>query len=635
MPPVATSQHLTSELLTRWAKMELGNQEAEEVENHLIECESCARQACIGDLLADHPVASFLKDGLRRERQGSDTVMEPGYRETQIATSNLDAVDLITENLSENFVRMEMHGAGGIGEVWKARDQTFGRIVAIKNLNEQIQNSSTARSRFLREAIITGQLQHPGIVPVYSLCSTNEDLFYAMRLIEGQSLLESIQRFHYARQNQSDASDEAVVEFSRLLRHFVSVCDTIAFAHSRGVIHRDIKSENVIIGDFGEVVLLDWGLAKFVHETESPWTSDDGQSDSFHCRQTVVGQRLGTPAFMSPEQARGDTEKVGFSSDIWGLSAMLYEILCGEPPFNAVSTEVTMRQVIEEPVRPCRQIIESIPVELEEICLAGLNKNPERRPYSAKQIAERISNWLDHQVQQKQSYEERQNFFNISSEMMAILHPRKGIQQANAAWSKILGWATAELLGKRHVDLIPSEHQKRVGRLLYLAGKGQPAIDIEVPFFHKSGHLVWTSWTATPYQDDRRVYVIGRDISERRRTRELLTQLFDSAPDAMVVLSTEGELKMINRQAEVMFEYSRDELTGRSINILLTQSHRDKQTQFLAGFVDGGSHSSRRKLKVTGLTRSGKALNLEISLRLIRLGEDLKLIAAAIRRGSN
>src|SRR5262249_8873678 len=187
-------------------------------------------------------------------------------------------------------------------------------------------------ARFLEEARITGQLEHPGIVPIYELASSPADRtpFYTMRFIRGRTLTEAARAYHEARA----AGRAGPLELRELLTAFVGVCNAVAYAHARGVIHRDLKGRNVVLGDFGEVLVLDWGLAKVVGgdapdaaagPVSVPPSGDRGA--------TQVGQIVGTPSYMSPEQAEGRVDRLDARTDVFGLGAILYEILTGRPPF--------------------------------------------------------------------------------------------------------------------------------------------------------------------------------------------------------------------------------------------------------------------------------------------------------------
>jgi tetratricopeptide (TPR) repeat protein len=296
------------------------------------------------------------------------------------------------------YVLIRMHAEGGIGQVWIARDRDLDREVALKRLQPAGAESAAAQSRFLREARVTGQLQHPGIVPVYELCQTREwaDPFYTMRLIKGRTLTQAIQTYHKNRKEGRAGR----LDLRELIGAYLSVCQTVAYAHSRGVIHRDIKGDNVVLGDFGEVMVVDWGLAKVIGEPEPQPSRDreaagqpmgcpgDGARDD-----TVEGSILGTPSYMSPEQAAGQTELIEPRSDVYGLGAVLYEILTGEPPFRGNVQDVLRRVIEETPVSPRRRVADVSPA-LEGICLKCLAKAPGDRYASATELARDLQRYL-------------------------------------------------------------------------------------------------------------------------------------------------------------------------------------------------------------------------------------------------
>ncbi len=199
---------------------------------------------------------------------------------------------------------------GGIGRVWLAQDQQVQRQVVLKQLLPGFQNNDGAKHRFVNEAKVTGRLQHPNIVPVYSMNWDNDDSpFYTMKYIRGDTLAAHLEDYH-------NSEAKAFIDLQSLLDSFLSVCQAIAYAHDRGIIHRDIKPENIAIGEFGEVTVLDWGLA------------DNYDADADSPRTSGV---LGTPNYMPPEQATGK-EMTGPFSDIYSLGAILFEIICGSVP---------------------------------------------------------------------------------------------------------------------------------------------------------------------------------------------------------------------------------------------------------------------------------------------------------------
>jgi tetratricopeptide (TPR) repeat protein/tRNA A-37 threonylcarbamoyl transferase component Bud32 len=286
---------------------------------------------------------------------------------------------------------LNLYAQGGIGQVWLARDPDLGRDVALKELRPERRDHSAAQARFLEEAWVTGQLEHPGIVPVHELVREAEGrTFYTMRLVRGRTLGEAIKEYHRKRR----ASEAGPLDLRGLLTGFVSVCQAVAFAHSRKVIHRDLKPANVVQGDYGEVVLLDWGLAKVLGAADEgaagllPVSLESGGRD-----ETAQGQVLGTPAYMAPEQAEGRVDQIGPATDVYGLGAVLYEVLAGQPPFAGPTDEVIRRVAREEPARP-RQVVAQVPAALEAVCLKALAKRLEERYGSAGELAKEVERWL-------------------------------------------------------------------------------------------------------------------------------------------------------------------------------------------------------------------------------------------------
>jgi serine/threonine-protein kinase len=303
----------------------------------------------------------------------------------------------------ERYTLTHVHAVGGIGRVWLAQDLHLGRAVALKELRADRAEDPANWACFLKEARVTGQLEHPGIVPIYELARRpeNQQPFYTMRFIKGRTLSEAVAAYHKERR----AGTAGQLELRGLLTAFVQVCQTVAYAHSRGVIHRDLKGQNVVLGDFGEVIVLDWGLAKVLGapdgEADAPpvVVNQEGEPP-----RTVQGQVLGTPAYMAPEQAVGQTAQIGPATDIFGLGAIVYEILTGRPPFAGADTLEVLEQAGRgEPMRP-RQVMAAVPRALEAVCLRALAKDPPDRYASARLMAEEVQHWLADQP--VQAYQE-------------------------------------------------------------------------------------------------------------------------------------------------------------------------------------------------------------------------------------
>ncbi|MBI1916973.1 MAG: serine/threonine protein kinase [Planctomycetes bacterium] len=240
------------------------------------------------------------------------------------------------------------YAKGGLGEVFVARDQELNRKVALKHIQDQHADDPASRSRFLQEGEITGALEHPGIIPIYGMGQyRNGRPFYAMRFVQGDSLLTAIDRFH--RPAAPLGAGKRNVAFRALLGRFLDVCNAVAYAHRRGVLHRDLKPGNILLGEFGETLVIDWGMAKVLKPlTEALAVAEDlALADPLapaHEALATVGRRThGTPGYMSPEQAGGRIDELGPATDIYSLGAILFHILTGRPPLTREDGDILGR----------------------------------------------------------------------------------------------------------------------------------------------------------------------------------------------------------------------------------------------------------------------------------------------------
>jgi serine/threonine protein kinase len=228
------------------------------------------------------------------------------------------------------YTLQEKVGQGGMGIVWRARDQLFHRSLAVKVLAEQHKDNGDLPRRFVEEAQLMGQLQHPGIPPVHDLGELPDGRpYFAMKLIKGKTLATLLKERTGPEQEQP-----------RLLAIFEQVCQTLAYAHAQRILHRDLKPNNIMVGAFGEVLVMDWGLAKLLgsagertEEAVAPASTICTVRSEEPDTATQTGQALGTPAYMAPEQARGEITQLDERSDVFGLGAILCEMLTGQPPF--------------------------------------------------------------------------------------------------------------------------------------------------------------------------------------------------------------------------------------------------------------------------------------------------------------
>jgi serine/threonine-protein kinase len=298
------------------------------------------------------------------------------------------------------FQVLRPHARGGLGEVFVARDGELNREVALKEIQNQHADHPESRSRFVLEAEITGALEHPGIVPVYGLGTYPDGRpYYAMRFIRGESLQEAIKRFHEAERPGRDPGERALA-LHGLLRRFVDVCQAIAYAHSRGVIHRDLKPGNVMLGQYGETLVVDWGLAKPLGATGLPEylpLSVEGPvrpASHGESAPTFAGMAVGTPQYMSPEQAAGRIDELGPASDVYSLGATLYSALVGKPPLDGADISEMLILVQQGKVPTAREANPTVPPALSAVCQKAMALLPENRYPTAKALAEDVERWL-------------------------------------------------------------------------------------------------------------------------------------------------------------------------------------------------------------------------------------------------
>ena len=294
---------------------------------------------------------------------------------------------------------LRYHAAGALGEVFMARNAELNREVALKFLKPNRARDAESRRRFFLEAEVTSRLEHPGIVPIYALGTDNAGApCYAMRFIRGETLQDRIAAFHAADQPGRDPSERSLA-LRELLHRFVSISNTMAYAHNRGILHRDLKPRNVMLGKYDETLLVDWGLAKPFDRDDLASSNDEetltpgSGSNESGCDTPTVGV-VGTPAYMSPEQAMARSDLVGPASDIFGLGAILYAILTGQAPYGGRTRGAVLDKVrLCEFPRP-RQVKAAVPPALEAVCLKAMAPKREERYATALELAADIRRWL-------------------------------------------------------------------------------------------------------------------------------------------------------------------------------------------------------------------------------------------------
>jgi serine/threonine-protein kinase len=316
----------------------------------------------------------------------SPTMLPDSYTPSPV---DLSSTALDAPGFDDRYEERAVIGVGGMGEVRLSRDSRIGRDVAVKVMRAEAARTDDAVGRFLREARVQGQLEHPAIVPVYDLGVGPEGApFFTMKRLRGHTLAQIL------------ASDEAASAYTsrKLLTEFANVCLGVEFAHTRGVLHRDLKPGNIMLGDFGEVYVLDWGIAKVAGVTEAGDSEtiapDLGEVDTM---KTAAGSVLGTPGYMAPEQLRGRVGELDARTDVYALGAILFEILTRARLHEPASVSSVVQSTLDGvDARPSVRMpgIEVAP-ELEAICVRATALDPVDRYTSVRDMHSDLERYLD------------------------------------------------------------------------------------------------------------------------------------------------------------------------------------------------------------------------------------------------
>jgi serine/threonine protein kinase len=336
-----------------------------------------------------------------------------------------------TGTMIGRFALKGLHASGGLGEVFTARDTELNREVAVKRIKSRYADDAGSRRRFLTEAELTAKLDHPGVVPVFGLVNDVRGRpCYAMRFIRGETLKDEIDRYHGNRKTEdrgqktekADGDDKPAeakpaeaftpacagvprsVAFRHLLARFIATCQAVAYAHKKNIIHRDIKPANIMVGAFGETLVVDWGLAKSLDDgpdldhvmkaaAEAGFRNDPEATD-LPSHMTTAGTAVGTPSYMAPEQATGELDKVGPRSDIYALGATLFVILTGKTPVSGKTTAEVLDSVRRGAYEPAAAVNPEAPKPLDAVCRKAMALRPEDRYATALDLAADVERWL-------------------------------------------------------------------------------------------------------------------------------------------------------------------------------------------------------------------------------------------------
>lgn len=479
-----------------------------------------------------------------------------------VATPPVTGDTLTHSPLPTEHLRLKhLHSQGGIGQVWVAQDALLGREVALKELLPELRGSKKHRERFFREARVGAQLSHPGTAPVYEYREEAGRCYYTMKFYSGRTFTEAIREAHQARGDAEDAAPW-FDRFFPLLEQFLSVCDTIDYAHAQGIVHRDLKGDNIVLGEYGEVTVVDWGLAKAIPHGQASASPARLGGES----PTLEGERLGTPGFMAPEQARGELAAIDQRTDVYGLAAVLYELLTTRAPFSGETSNEVMHRVEVQPPAPPSLSHPETPTQLEAICLRGLAKKKETRFASARDLSEAVRGWLTRQVDQQREADRQAKFFALSQDLFVAMDDRGMIKHVNPAFLRFFNATIEDSVGFHYLKDIHPDDQALAKRFFQEVQRGVSQTDTIVRSLDQNGAYRKVSWTLTRVPGKPTIYAVGRPIdeeSERRRATLARAQFFSLSPDLFVISDEQGRAGQVNEAWERVLGWKPEEVEGR------------------------------------------------------------------------
>lgn len=509
-----------------------------------------------------------------------------------------------------SFAVREHLATGGMGIIVSADDEQFQRGVALKILSSRLSGEARNEDRFVREAALTAGLQHPGIVPVYSAGKASDGRpFFSMRRIEGETLEDAIRKRSRAGEN-----------LPQFLRGFLKICHTISYCHDHGVVHCDLKPSNIMLGKYGEVIVMDFGLAirttaKMNVDEVRPFSVQDLE---MHHENTPTGSAPtdylhGTPQYMSPEQARGRRTELNEKTDIFGLGAILFQILVGDQLYDGESLIQIIKRAAVADLSIPRQKLEQVGCDprLIELCMECLNPDQKSRPPNAQVVLERVTAYLDSFMTVAE--EDIENFFKLSPDLFCIADYTGMFLRVNQNFGRVLGYSEEEILSIPFLRRVHPEDHEKTRHAMQRLEEGKPVSRFVNRYQTSSGEYRWFEWTAKPMVEEELIFAVARDITASMEDR-LFSQILDVTPRSLVVIDQVGRIVLVNEFAETLFGYTREELQGKPVEVLVPDYIRSTHAELRNSYLQMPKSSQGPKMRTVITSSRGQERPVEIEL---------------------
>ena len=408
---------------------------------------------------------------------------------------------------------------GGMGIIIRGRDLDFERDVAVKVLQSSHNANENLRRRFRNEACLTARLQHPGIVPIYESGQFPDGRpYYTMRLIKGQNL-----KILLSERRRTDQ------DLPRFLQVFEQVCQTLAYAHSEGVIHRDLKPSNIMVAPFGVVKVLDWGIAKVlsgghsqidcsddapaVGNQDGSLSDDESQFEADS--KTQWGCVLGTLAYMAPEQALGEIHRIDEHVDVFGLGAILCEILTGKPPYCETNAVRLFNKVTAADLAAAHSRLDACGAEGDLVALAKscLAKNPDDRPRNAVEVADVLKEYLESDLRRVER--DMVRFFELSPDLFCLASLDGFFRRVNPNFTRVLGYSFEELVSRPFLDFVHVDDRESTLAEMAKLSLGLPCVRFRNRYRDVRNDYRQLEWTAKSVPEERLIFAVAREVTDR------------------------------------------------------------------------------------------------------------------------